>query len=80
MIKIQTFEETKITDTNNKNIKCGHIIKMLKSAYGDSISSEWQGVVLKDSMGDYNIYFGKWYGDNVLDPKSYGKIMQIDKC
>lgn len=50
---MQIFEETGIMDVNNDNIKHGNVVKMLKSAYEELISSEWQGVVLKDSMGDY---------------------------
>ena len=73
------FEETGILDINNINIKRGNVVKMLKSAYGDTISSEWYGVVLGNEEGEYGIYFGKWYGDNVLDPKCFGKCMEIDK-
>jgi len=76
---MKVFEETKIVDINNIKIKSGNVVRMLKSTYRDTISQEWQGIVLNDGTGDYNIYFGKWYGKDVLDPDSYGKTIQIDE-
>lgn len=71
--KLQTeFSITGLYDCNNTPLVIGDIVQLNHCDYYVGLLQYYP------SLKCYGIFFGKWYGDNLLSIESYGKFLKIN--